>query len=218
MLDHGQDQASGLRRSMNPAGGRLLPVAGAGEHPGFVSRLAQSLCDGGLRIALVSDFDQELAQLAQGRHRNGLMARHTLQLGPDLRLLDSVCEQVDLTLVAVDDRRLVRGLNLPVNEAVVLAGAGPEAIATAYARIKAMVGFGSVREVCTLFERGSSSASARNGHERLAQAASRFLGIDLAFGGAAPAAAVPGGYRRLADDLADWACKRSLGRAPCLSH
>ena len=43
-----------------------------------------------------------------------------------------------------------------------------------------------------------------------------FLGVDLAFGGAAPDTSTPGAYRRLADDLADWA--RGRGEAAWQPH
>ncbi|HYF57601.1 MAG TPA: hypothetical protein VEA81_01445 [Burkholderiaceae bacterium] len=205
MLDRGDDQASGLRRSMPRRGGPVLPVAGAGEHPDFVVRLAQALADGGLRVAVVSDFDAVLEQLAQGRPRRGLLGLHSLQAGTGLHRLPAISERSELTLVAVDDTRLARGLALPSSEAVVLAGADTESLATAYARIKAMVGLGSIRDVCALFSRGSGGAPARRGHERLAQTAARFLGVDVAFGGAAPDTSMPSAYRRLADDLALWA-------------
>jgi hypothetical protein len=186
-------------------GGPVLPVAGAGEHPEFVGRLAQALCDGGMKVTVVSDFDGVLDHLAKGRQRQGLSAIHSQLAGTDLQRLMAISEQAELTLVAVDDARLARGLSLPVSEAVVLAGADTEALATAYTRIKALVGLGSIRGVCTLFERGSAGAAARRGHERLASTASRFLGVDLSFGGAAPDTASPSAYRRLADDLAQWA-------------
>jgi hypothetical protein len=204
MLDRGDDQASGLRRSMSRRGGPVLPVAGVGEHPEFVGRLAQALCDGGMRVTVVSDFDGVLDHLAKGRQRRGLSALHSQQAGSDLDRLMAISEQAELTLVAVDDSRLARGLSLPVSEAVVLAGADTEALATAYTRIKALVGLGSIRDVCTLFDRGTAGAAARRGHERLAQTASRFLGVDLAFGGAAPDTSSPSAYRRLAEDLARW--------------
>jgi len=139
-----------------------------------------------------------------------------MQAGTDLLRLSTIAARADVVLVAVDDGRLARGLALPASEAVVLAGADTEALATAYARIKALVGLGSIRDVCTLFGRGSGGAPARMGHERLAQTAARFLGVDLAFGGAAPDTLMPGAYRRLADDLADWA--RGRGGAAWRPH
>jgi hypothetical protein len=205
MLERGDDQASGLRRSMPRRGGPVLPVAGAGEHPEFVGRLAQALCDGGMKVMVLSDFESVLEHLATGRTRIGLSAMHSRQAGGELQRLAAISERAELTLVAVDDGRLARGLALPVNEAVVLAGADTEALATAYTRIKALVGRGAIRDVCTLFERGTAGAPARRGHERLAQTASRFLGVELAFGGAAPDTAAPSAYRRLAEDLAHWA-------------
>ncbi|MFZ4759401.1 MAG: hypothetical protein ACOYLX_14670 [Burkholderiaceae bacterium] len=213
MLDAGQDQASGLRRSMPRRGCPVLPVAGAGEHPEFVVRLAQAIADRGTKVTVISDFDEVLTRIAQSRQRPGLAALPASQAGDDLERLASFAERAGLVLVAVDDARIARGLALPSTEAVVLAGADPEALATAYARIKALVGLGSIREVCTLFGRGSGGAPARLGHQRLAQTASRFLGVDLAFVGAAPDTAVPSAYRRLADDLADWARARGEGVA-----
>lgn len=203
---------------MRQQGGPVLPVAGSGEHAGFIVRLAQTLADGGLQVALVSDFDADLELFAMGRPRKNLAACHTLQVGPGMRYLSDISEHADLTLVAVDDTRLARGLLLKASEAVVMAGAGPEAIATAYARIKAMVGPGTIREVCTLFERGSAGTPARRGHDRLAQTVSRFLGVELAFGGSAPDLTMPGAYRRLADDLADWARFRSTRQPIGLPH
>lgn len=216
MLDRGVDQASGLRRSMPRRGGPVLPVAGAGEHPEFVVRLAQAFADGGARTAVVSDFDAVLEQLGQGRARPGLTALHSTRAGAALERLPTLATRHDVVLVAVDDGRLARGLALPAREAVVLAGADTEALATAYARIKALVGLGAIRDVCTLFGRGSGGAPARLGHQRLAQTAARFLGVDLAFGGAAPDTSTPGAYRRLADDLADWA--RGRGEAAWQPH
>jgi hypothetical protein len=217
MLERGVDQATGLRRSMTPRGGPVLPVAGAGEHPGFVARLAQALCDGGLRVALVSDFDDVLEQISRGQPRRDLAAMHSLEVGSGLQRLGVISASADLTLVAVDDARLARGLTMRASEAIVLSSSDTQAIATAYARIKALVGLGSVRDVCTLFDRGSASAEVRLGHDRLAQTAWRFLGIDIAYGGAAPDISMPGGYRRLADDLADWSRNRS-GRWTGLPH
>lgn len=211
MLDRGQDQAAGLRRVMPRRGGPVLPLAGAGEHPECVVRLAQALADSGTRVTVVSDFDAVIEQIGRGRPRGGLTAIHSRQAGDDLQGLASIAARAHLTLVAVDDGRLARGLSLPSSEAVVLAGADTEALATAYARIKAMVGLGSIRDVCALFGRGTGGAPARLGHERLAQAVQRFLGVELAFGGAAPDTTLPGDYRRLADDLAEWARGRGEG-------
>ena len=154
MLDRGNDQAAGLRRAMPTRGGRVLPVAGAGEHPDFVVRLSQALADNGTRVTVVSDFDAVIEQLGRARPRRGLTAIPSLHTGDDLQRLTSIAERAELTLVAVDDGRLARGLSLPTSEAVVLAGADTEALATAYARIKAMVGLGSIRAVCALFGRG----------------------------------------------------------------
>jgi hypothetical protein len=205
MLDRGLDQASGLRRSMPRRGGAVLPVAGAGEHPEFVVRLAQALADGGTRVAVVSDFDAVIDGIRGARPRAGLAALQSTQAGAGLHRLSAIAERHALVLVAVDDGRLARGLALPATEAVVLAGADTESLALAYTRIKALVDLGSIRDVCTLFGRGSGGAPARLGHERLAQTAARFLGVELAFGGAAPDTSLPSDYRRLADDLADWA-------------
>jgi len=108
-----------------------------------------------------------------------------------------------LTLVAVDDERLARGSALPACEALVLARADTEGLATAYARIKVLVGRSEVGEVCMLF--GAGGVPARRGHERLERMAQRFLGVGLAFGGAAPHPARSGAWRRLADGVADWA-------------
>lgn len=216
MLDRGDDQASGLRRSMRHRGGAVLPVAGAGEHPDFVVRLAQAFADGGMRTTVVSDFDAVLDGFARARPRARLTALHSLQAGDALGRLPVLASRADVVLVAVDDGRLARGLALPASEAVVLAGADTESLATAYARIKALVGLGSIRDVCTLFGRGSGGAPARLGHARLAQTAARFLGVEIAFGGAAPDASMPQAYRRLADDLADWA--RGRGEAAWQSH
>ena len=218
MLEPGHDQASGLRRFMSRRTAQILPVAGSGEHPGYVVRLAQSLCDTGLRVALVTDFDQELEQAMQGRPRKGFVALHAIEIGHGLSALTTLSEQCDITLVAVDDARLARGLSLPAHEAVVVSGSGPEAIATSYARIKALVGLGSIREVCTLFDRVSAGEAARSGHRRLAQATSKFLGVDLAFVGAAPEPWGPGGYRPLAEALADWTRYRIPRTPACLPH
>lgn len=205
MLDRGMDQAAGLRRAMPRRGGPVLAVAGAGEHPECVVRLAQALADGGVPVAVVSDFDTVIDRLRGGRPRTGLRAIPARQAGPGLQGLQEIAGHAALTLVAVDDARLARGLALPASEAVVLSGADAEGLATAYARIKAMVGLGSIREVCAVFGRGTGGAPARLGHERLAQAVRRFLGVDLAFAGAAPDSPMAGAYRRIADDLADWA-------------
>ena len=176
MLERGVDQATGLRRSMTPHGGPVLPVAGAGEHPAFVARLAQALCDGGLRVALVSDFDDVLEQIKRGQPRRELAAMHSLEVGSGLQRLGIISASADLTLVAVDDARLARGLTMRASEAIVLASSDTQAIATAYARIKALVGLGSVRDVCTLFDRGSASADVRLGHDRLAPADLQIVG------------------------------------------
>ena len=216
MLECGMDQASGLRRSLPRRGGAMLAVAGAGEHAECVVRLAQAFADGGLRTSVVSDFDAVLDGLASGRARARLTAMHSVDAGPGMQRLAAIASRSDVVLVAVDDGRIAGGLALPASEAVVLAGADAESLATAYARIKALVGLGSIREVCTLFGRGSGGAQARLGHARLAQIAARFLGVDLAFGGAAPDAPGPQAYRRLADDLADWA--RGRGEAAWRSH
>jgi hypothetical protein len=205
MLERGHDQASGLRRSMHRRRGAVLAVAGAGEHPDVVGRLAQALADGGVSVTLVSDFDGVLEVLARARPRHGLAAIRASQAGDILQRLSPPMRRSALTLVAVDDGRLARGLALPASEAVVLAGSDPEALAIAYARIKALVGLGSIREVRMLFGRGSGGAPARHGHARLAGAAARFLGVDLAFGGAAPDTTATSAYRRLADELAAWA-------------
>jgi hypothetical protein len=211
MLDRGQDQAAGLRRAMPRRGGPVLPLAGAGEYPEFVVLLALALADSGMRVTVVSDFDAVIEQIGRGRPRRGLTAIPSRQAGDDLQGLASISARAQLTLVAVDDGRLARGLSLPSSDAVVLAGADTEALATAYARIKAMVGLGSIRDVCALFGRGTGGAPARLGHERLAQAVQRFLGVDLAFGGAAPDTTLPGDYRCLADDLAEWVRGRGEG-------
>jgi hypothetical protein len=217
MLERGHDQASGLRRSLPRRAGALLPVAGAGEHAECVVRLAQAFADGGSRTTVVSDFDALVDAFAHGRARARLTVLHSLDAGAGLHRLETLARRSDLVLVAVDDARIARGLALPATEAVVLSGADTEALATAYARIKALVGRGAIREVCTLFGRGSGGAPARRGHARLAQTAARFLGVELAFGGAAPDdGSRAGAYRRLADDLGDWA--RGRGEASWRSH
>jgi hypothetical protein len=204
MLDRGMDQAAGLRRAMPRRGGRVLPVAGAGEHPECLVRLAQALADGGTALSVVSDFDSVIERLRSRRPRPGLRAIRTEHTGRGLDGLAAIAERATLTLVVVDDARLARGLALPATEAVVLSGTDTEALATAYARIKAMVGLGAIRDVCTVFGHGSGVSSARLGHARLAQTVRRFLGVDLAFAGAAPDLPMAGAYRRLAEDLADW--------------
>lgn len=218
MLEQGVDQASGLRRFMDRAAARILPVAGCSEHPGYAVRVAQSLCDAGLRVNLVSDFDQELELAAQGRSRKGFTALHALQIGLALRDLSSLSAQADLTLVAVDDARLARGLKMGAQEAVVLTAADPQAIATAYARIKALVERGSVRAVRTLFDRASAGADAEQGHRRLAQATARFLEVDLSFGGAAPEPWAPAGFKPIAQALDDWSRYCTPRRPACLPH
>ncbi len=216
MLEAGNDQASGLRRSLPRRGGAVLPVAGAGEHPECVLRLAQAFADGGSRTLVVSDFDALVDGLARGRPRARLAALHSTDTGPGMQRLASLASRNDVVLVAVDDGRIACGLALPASEALVLSGADTESLATAYTRIKALVGLGSIRDVCTVFGRGSGGAPARLGHARLAQTAARFLGVDLAFGGAAPDGPMPHAYRRLAEDLTEWA--RGRGEAAWRSH
>lgn len=204
MLERGLDQASGLRRSLRRRGGPVLAVAGAGEHPDVVGRLAQALADGGVPVVLVSDFATVIDVVAGGRPRAALLA-----IGPDagddaMRRIGALAQRAALTLAAVDDRRLAHGLALPAADALVLAGADDEALATAYARIKALVGLGSIRGVRTVFGRGAGGAPARAGHARLAGAAARFLGVDVGFGGAAPDTTAPSAYRGLARELAAW--------------
>jgi len=208
MLDASIDQASGLRRSLRRRRGPILPVAGAGEFPDFVGRLARALSDEGMAVAVVSDFDALLEELLRGRARRGLLAVHALHAGVDLQQLDEIAQSSELTLVAVDDRRLARGLSLSAQEAVVVAGTQTEQLATAYARVKALAGPGSIRDVCALFERGTAELDARRGHRRLAATASRFLGVEVAFGGAARAGLGCEGYRKLAQDLSAWAAER----------
>jgi hypothetical protein len=205
MLDREVDQASGLRRSMSRRRGRVLPIAGAGDDPGVVVRLAQALADVGSEVTVVSDLESVVDGFQRARSRRGLVAMPSWQAGCDLERLPTIAEHCDLTLVAVDDRRLAEGLELRSCGAVVFSGADAESLATAYARIKALVGLGSIREVCTVFDRGSGGAPARRGHARLAQTAARFLGVNLAFGGAVPDTTAPGAYRALAADLAEWA-------------
>jgi hypothetical protein len=216
MLEHGIDQAAGLRRSLPGRGGAVLPVAGAGEHPECVVRLAQAFADRGSRTTVVSDFGALVEALAGGRPRARLTALRSTDTGDGMHRLQALASRSDVVLVAVDDDRIAGGLALPAREALVLAGADAEALATAYARIKALVGLGSIRDVCTLFGRGSGGAPARQGQARLARTAARFLGVDLACVGAAPDAPMPHAYRRLADDLADWA--RARGETAWRSH
>jgi len=203
MLDPRDDQASGLRRSMSRRGGQVLALVGAGEHPQLAGRLARALADGGTVLTLVSDFEGLLEDLARAAPRARLSSIHSRQSGDVVHGLATVAGRGALTLFAVDDERLARGPALPASEAVVLACADTEALATAYTRIKALVGHGSVNDVCTLF--GPGGAPARRGHERLERMAERFLGVGLAFGGAAPDPARAGAWRRLADGVADWA-------------
>lgn len=211
MLDLRDDQASGLRRSMSRRGGRVLVLVGAGEHPQLAGRLARALADGGTLLTLVSDFDGVLAQLALGGPCAGLSSMHSRQAGDALHRLPSGAGRGGLTLFAVDDARLARGPALPSREAVVLACADTEGLATAYTRIKALVGRGAVDEVCTLF--GPGGTLAHRGHARLERMAERFLGVGLAFGGAAPHPARTGAWRRLADGVADWAFSSKGGAA-----
>lgn len=204
MLERGLDQASGLRRSLRRRGGPVLAVAGAGEHADVVGRIAQALADGGLPVTLVTDFDAVMDVVACARPRPGLVAYRSHGGDDAMRRIGQLAQRSALTLAAVDDGRLARGLALPASDALVLAGADDEALATAYARIKALVGLGSIREVRTVFGPGAGGAPARLGHARLAGAAARFLGVDLEFGGAAPDTPAPSAYRRLADELAAW--------------
>jgi hypothetical protein len=213
MLERGVDQASGLRRSLRIRSGPVLAVAGAGEHAGTVGRIAQALADRGLRVTLVTDFDAVMDGVAAARSRPGLVAYRAHRGDDAMRGIGLLAQRSTLTLAAVDDVRLARGLALPASDALVLAGADDEALATAYARIKALVGLGSVREVRTVFGPGAGGAPARRGHARLAGAASRFLGVDLEFGGSAPDTPAPGAWRRLAEELAAWARGGEQGAA-----
>jgi len=203
MLDTRDDQASGLRRSMPRRAGQVLALVGAGEHPQLAGRLAQALADGGSALTLVSDFDELLEYIGRSARRAGLSSMHSRQAGDALHRRSALAGRGVLTLFAVDDERLAHGPALPASEAVVLACADTEGLATAYARIKALVGRGAVMDVCTLF--GAGRVPARLGHERLERMAERFLGVGLAFGGAAPHPARAGEWRRLADGVADWA-------------
>ena len=203
MLDRRHDQASGLRRSMSGRAGRVLALVGAGEHPQLAGRLAEALADGGTVSRLISDVDGLLEHLARGAPRPGLSSMHARQAVGVPHHRTPGAGRGALTLFAVDDARLARGPLLHVSEAVVLACADTEGLATAYARIKALVGHGSVSEVCTLF--GPGGAPARRGHERLERMVDRFLGVGLAFGGVAPHPARAGAWRRLAEGVADWA-------------
>jgi len=221
MRDRAADQASGLRQVM--AHRRQGPVAlvnllGAGEHVDLLTRLVQVWADGGDRITVITDFDAVFSQLSDNRRRFSLTILHAVQLGLSRAAIERLARQSDLTVLALDDNRLARGCDLPACAQLVLSGTSPEDVATAYVRLKACAGFGSPAEVCTLFDRGSAQTVALSAHQRLAHAASRFLGLRLACAGVAPQGASIGDWQRLAVSIGRWAGQRSVVDQPVALH
>lgn len=213
MHDRATDQATGLRQIMghpNKAPCALVNLLGAAEHAAVLARLVQIWADAGDRITVVTDFDSVFSQLNENRRRFGLTVLHALQLGLSKGAIARIAQGSDLTVLALNDSRLARGLELPACPQLVLSGTSPEAVATAYVRLKAAAGYGSPTEVCTLFDRGSAPTVALSAHQRLAHAASRFLGLRLDCAGVAPEATSVEAWQRLAGSIGRWAGQRSV--------
>ena len=221
MHESAVDQASGLRRVMAqvaPQRGVLLNFLGAGEHPLLLARLSQAWSDAGLQLTVVTDFDPVFQAVQAHRRRFGLTILHALELGMTRQALERLAQASDLTVLALDDNRLARGIDLPCHAQAVLSGVSPESVATAYVRLKAGAGLGSPAEVCTLFDRVHESGPAVSAYQRLSQAASRFLGLRLSFGGVAPAASGAAEWQALAGSVHRWAGQRVVEERSMALH
>ncbi|MFN5512411.1 MAG: hypothetical protein ACK44L_12070 [Burkholderiales bacterium] len=221
MRDRAADQASGLRQVMahrDKNSGALVNLLGAGEHAPLLARLVQIWADAGGRITVITDFDLVFSQLRENRRRFGLTVLHAMQLGLSRGAIERIALESDLTVLALDDNRLARGFDLPACAQLVLSDSSPEAVATAYVRLKACAGLGSPTEVCTLFDRGSAPTVALAAHQRLAHAASRFLGLRLDCAGVAPEPIAVEAWQRLAGSIGRWAGQRSVAAQPVALH
>jgi len=221
MHESALDQASGLRRVMAHIDSdrrSVINLLGTGEHPLMLARLAQAWSESGLQVTVITDFDSVFQAIHDHRRRFGLSVVHAFQLGLTRGGIMRLAAAADLTVLALDDNRLARGLDLPGYAPMVMSGTSPESVATAYLRLKAGAGLGSPAEVCTLFDRDSDQVKALTAHQRLAQAASRFLGLRLSYAGVAPGAAATGEWRTLADALSRWAGQRVVESRSAALH
>lgn len=202
------DQASGLRRVMAQslqAQAAIVNLLGAGDHPAILARLVQIWADEGLKVTVITDFDRVFQVLHANRRRFGLTVLHALESGLARHGIERLAAESDLTVLALDDNRLARGVDGPDAIRLVLSGTSTESVATAYARLKATAGLGSSPEVCTLFDRSSVPDAAMIAHRRFALAANRFLGICPACAGMAPEATDRDAWKQLASEIGRWA-------------
>ena len=216
MLEHGMDQATGLRRILPRRSGGVVLVAGALDHLECTTHLLRALASSASRLTVMSDLPALLERLPQGRGDALIETVLTRGQGSDLSVLAQVADPGTWTLVLVDDDRLSRGLGFEAREALVMTDADTEGLATSYLRIKALVEGASVRELSTVFTPGWGGGPARRGHARLARTAGRFLGVSLRFVGCAPQWPVHGAYQRLAEGVVD--SLGSLGEAKWRPH
>jgi len=223
MLDDGVDQAAGLRRYQiarpAPRSGWVLPVLGGTDHLEALVPLLTAWIEIDCGVRLVSDCSEVLAVVGQ------TWAPPTLEAGrvQDVQDLDrgALAEPIStgVTVWVMSDRCLMTLPRVSMMGVLVLGGAGTAALATAYARIKALRACGPIPQLWMIGVPtvASDAADAQSGLARLTETVTRFLDVKLAWASAAPRAAQPADYRRLAQRLAG-SVRQQAGGGACRVH
>lgn len=215
MFEAGLDQASGLRRLFGGAGRLPVPVLALGcgladrsRHSAALA-MAEALVRAGwnpLILDLLGPPDRSESDPSSSRlpRIRGPEAATILAGGNDLHeVADSPWTRrssgFDVLLAVADPLHLARVAAGTIDRMAMLAGADPVSLARAYAQIKVAALDHGVSEFVVAFPAGGCRDSTLAAHERLARAASRFVGARVAFGGfVAPDGRAREGWDRLA--------------------
>lgn len=200
VFDASSDQAAGLRQLFPPNESlRLLAVgcaSGDARDRAGVEAIAAALGTGGSRTLLVDlGGAREAAASGEGCAAiERIDARKALPEGADARRLARFVRALrtrdaagagafDAVLVAGDALR-VADLAAGLADGIVLvAPARAAALANTYSQIKALHLAHGFARYCVAFVDADSRASAATAHRRLADTATRFLGVAVEFGG-----------------------------------
>lgn len=211
MFEPARDQAAGLRRLFRAGRPVLLPLgctSGDAAERAAVAALAQALAGAGHRPLLLDLLggaapDGAFARIDADRLLGpGAGARELFALIRSLR--GRAAGGFDVVLIAADPLRLA-DLTAGVAQRIVLVGrAQRSGLAHAYAQVKALHLAHGLGDYVTAFLDADSPASALAWHRRLADAAARFLGVAVEFGGVLAARVDRGERDRFALDALGW--------------
>ncbi|MDT3677587.1 MAG: hypothetical protein ROZ64_01965 [Burkholderiaceae bacterium] len=194
MFEAGRDQAAGLRQLFPSRQPCLLPLGctpGDARERAGVEAIVRALTRLGRRPLLVDLLGG--AAVARRPSYAVIDANAMLPSGANShelgQLLDALAQRApwrsfDVAIVAAEPLRLA-DLSAGLADRIVLATrAGSDGLTRTYSQIKAMHLAHGFRSYCTVFVDAASQAAAIASHRRLADAAARFLGAAIEFGGA----------------------------------